>query len=169
MLAPALLIAINGTKGTMETIDHFLSKDLRVPVLLIAVCNKKFKFIFKLCIYLWVFFKGSGGLTGFLAQVFAQFKNLIDDEEKTDEEIHEKLHEDSKDSILNLAKKFSLENLITYDAIIKILKNSYYTIENTQNKLKKRIQLLNVFDFAEGQDLETTIIRSILNCKFNNI
>jgi len=37
LLAPALLIAINGTKGTMETIDHFLSKDLRVPVLLIAV------------------------------------------------------------------------------------------------------------------------------------
>lgn len=52
------------------------------------------------------------------------------------------------------------------------IRRDRYKINDCENILKiylksnsRDIQLINVFNFDKGEDLETTIIRTLLNCK----
>ena len=83
------------------------------------------------------------------------------------------LSPEEKDNILNKKSAATSSCLHFSESQNKVIGNHQYKIEDCQKIIQlyyaaymKDIQLINVFDFDKGEDLETTIIRALLNCLY---
>lgn len=151
---PIILIVVQGGKNTLYTVKENIEKD--IPILILSVI-RTLKYIQILFQFLSIFLKESKGCADLITNAYNSSENEF---------------------VLILINKFYLIFVSKSDqTLIKLLKQSGMVRDNNENKLIKALghlkiilrkkHLINVFRLENDQDFEMTILRALLNRKYD--